>query len=132
MPSLLFVLKVFAPVLLVVAALHLILGVSAEALLGAKLPQEVINEPSLNSQNRFYGVSYALYGVVLWLCSNDIKRFEPVFKATMWVSLFAGASRLVAWAMHGAPAPFVLFLLATELVFPCVLLLWHAKVRNEA
>jgi predicted branched-subunit amino acid permease len=126
------VLRTFVPVLLAVAAVHLVYGVSAEAMLGAKLPQETINEPSLNSQNRFYGVSYALYGVVLWLCAKDINRFEPIFKAAMWISLAAGASRLVAWALHGAPAPLVVILLATELVFPVVLLLWHARVRNEA
>jgi Domain of unknown function (DUF4345) len=132
MRTFLLVLRVFVPVLLLVAGLHLVLGVNAEVLLGAKLPAEVVSEPTLNSQNRFYGVSYALYGALLFLCTTDIKRYGPVFKVVMWTSLVAGASRLVAWALHGAPSPLVVFLLATEMVFPVLLLLWHAKVKRDA
>jgi hypothetical protein len=132
MRTFLFVLRLFAPVLLLVAGLHLVLGVSGEVLLGSKLPAEVVSEPTLNSQNRFYGVSYALYGVLLFLCTKDIRRYEPVFKVVMWTSLLAGASRFVAWALHGAPSPFVIFLLATELVFPVLLLIWYEKVKRDA
>jgi Domain of unknown function (DUF4345) len=121
----------FVPVLLLVAGLHLVLGVSGEVLLGSKLPAEVVSEPTLNSQNRFYGVSYALYGALLFLCATDIQRYGPVFKVVMWTSLIAGASRFVAWALHGAPSPFVIFLLATELAFPVLLLIWHAKVKGD-
>jgi Domain of unknown function (DUF4345) len=132
MPLFVLALKAFSPVLFLVAALHLILGVGAEVMIGAVLPMSAIVEPTLNSQNRFYGVSYALYAVVLWLCAGDLKRFEPIFKAVLWVSLLAGVSRLVAWAQYGAPAPFVVFLLATELLFPPILWLWYSRVQNVA
>jgi Domain of unknown function (DUF4345) len=132
MRTFLLVLRFFAPVLLLVAGLHLVLGVSSEVLLGAKLPAEVVSEPTLNSQNRFYGVSYALYGALLFLCTTDIKRYGPVLKVVLWMTLAAGASRLVTWALHGAPSPFVVFLLATELAFPVLLLRWYAKVKGDA
>jgi hypothetical protein len=130
MPHFTFALRLLAPIPLCVAALHLVFGVSADVMLGASLSTQAIADPTLNSQNRFYGASYALYGVVLWLCAGDMRRFEPIFKAVMWVALCGGAARLVAWGVHGAPSPVVVFLLATELVFPVVLLVWYARVRG--
>jgi hypothetical protein len=51
-------LKLVAPVFVLVGALHLVLGVGADALLGARLPAEAFTDPALNSQNRFYGVAF--------------------------------------------------------------------------
>jgi hypothetical protein len=132
MPPLLLALKALAFVLLLVAGLHLVFGVGADVMVGAVLPASAVTEPSLSSQNRFYGVSYALYAVVLWLSAMDMKRFEPMFKAVLVVSFAAGVARLVAWAQYGAPAPFVVFLLATELLFPPIMWLWYSRVRNVA
>jgi Domain of unknown function (DUF4345) len=131
MPVFLLILKLLAPILLAVSALHLIFGVGADVMLGAKLAKDAVVEPSLSSQNRFYGVSYALYGVVLWLCAKDFSRYEPIFKAMMWVSLLAGAARLFAWAQHGAPSAFIIFLLLTELIFPTVLLIWLGRIKGR-
>ena len=55
-------LRVVAPIFILVGALHLFLGLRADVLLGARLPPEVIADPALDSQNRFYGTSFALYG----------------------------------------------------------------------
>ena len=132
MRALAIVLKVFAPVFLIVAALHLLLGLNADALLGAKVSAEVAAEPFLNSQNRFYGVAFALYGVVLYLCATDLQRFEPIFKSAMWVFFLGGVARLVSWATHRAPAPLVIALAASELLIPPLLLTWHARAKNEA
>lgn len=131
MRALVLVLEIFAPVFLIVAALHLFLGLDADALLGAKVSAEVAAEPSLDSQNRFYGVAFALYGVVLYLCATDLQRFEPIFKSALWVFFLGGVARLLSWATHGAPAPLVITLAATELVIPPLLLAWHANVKNE-
>jgi hypothetical protein len=46
-------LKIIAPVPILVGALHLILGLNADVLLGARLPALVIADPTLDSQNRF-------------------------------------------------------------------------------
>lgn len=125
-------LRVLAPVFFVVAAIHLALGLDADALLGASVSPSTAAEPSLSSQNRFYGVAFALYGAVLYLCAKDLRTYEPFFKAAMWVFFLAGVARLVAWLQHGAPAPLVVALLATELVIPPLLLVWHARAKNEA
>ena len=42
-----------------------------------------------------------------------------------------GVARLVSWATHGAPAPLVVVLAASELLIPPLLLIWYAKVKNE-
>ena len=49
------VLKLSAPVFLMVGALHLALGLGAEALLGATVPPQAMADPGLDSQNIFYG-----------------------------------------------------------------------------
>ena len=125
------VLKCFAPVFILVALLHLMLGLKADVLLGAVVPTQVLAEASLDSQNRFYGAVFALYGVVLYLCARDLRRYESFFKAAVWVLFLGGLARLVSWSTHGAPAPLVVMLAASELLIPPLLLIWYAKVKNE-
>jgi Domain of unknown function (DUF4345) len=132
MQRLALLLRILAPVFFLIAALHLALGMNADALLGATVSAATAAEPSLSSQNRFYGVAFALYGAVLYLCSKDLRTYAVFFKAAMWVFLLAGVARLVAWVQHGAPAPAVIALLAVELVVPPVLLAWHARAASEA
>ncbi len=131
MRTLVLVLKALAPIFFGVSALHLVLGLNADALLGAKVSPEVAMEPSLNSQNRFYGVAFAVYGVVLYICATDLRRYEPIFKAAMWVFFLGGVARLVSWSTHGAPAPLVIALAASELLVPPALLIWHGKVKDS-
>ena len=126
------VLTCFAPVFLVVALLHLVFGLNADALLGAKVSPETAADPSLDSQNRFYGVAFALYGVVLYLCARDLRRYEAFFKAALGVFFCGGVARLVSWVTLGAPAPLVVVLAVSELLIPALLLLWYAQVKHEA
>ena len=66
MKTLELVLKLCAPVFLLVGVLHLAIGVEADVLLGAKLPAAALADPALDSQNRFYGV--AVVACTLPLC----------------------------------------------------------------
>lgn len=125
-------LKVLALVFPLVAALHLLFGLHADAMLGAAVAADTVAEPSLSSQNRFYGVAFALYGVVLYICSIDLQRYEAMFKAVLVVFFMAGAARLVPWVLYGAPAPLVAALLASELLLPPVLWVWYTKARRAA
>ena len=126
------VLKVLAPIILLVSALHLALGAGADVLLGAKLPPEVLADPALNSQNRFYGVAFGLYGVLLYLCATDLPKYATVLRCLLWVFFAGGNARLVSIATHGMPPPLVLVLLVTEVVVPPLLLLWLSKVLRGA
>ena len=125
------VLRLAAPVFFCVAALHLWLGLAADTLLGAKVPPEALVDPALNSQNRFYGVAFALYGVLLLICSGNLAKYQTILRATLWVFFAAGAARLVSIASHGVPPPLVLALLASELLLPPFLVYWLARVLAE-
>jgi Domain of unknown function (DUF4345) len=130
MPKLALFLKIVSPVFLLVAALHLVLGANADVLLGAKLPPEALADATLNSQNRFYGIAFSLYGVLLYLCATDLPRYATVLRCVLWVFFAAGLARLVSIATHGVPPPMVLVLLLSELVLPPLLLLWLSKVQR--
>lgn len=131
MNSLSLILKLGAPVFLLVGALHLFLGVEADVLLGASLSAEAIADPVLDSQNRFYGVSFTLFGVLLFLCSTDISKYRTVLKCVLWVFFAAGVARFVSIGIHGLPSALVLALLASELVIPPVLAIWLHRGLGE-
>jgi Domain of unknown function (DUF4345) len=122
------ILKLAALVFFAVAGLHLIFGLGADQMLGAVLSPETVSEPSLDSQNRFYGVAFALYGVTLYICAKDLARFRPILVAALAVFFMAGCARLVSWGIRGAPAPLVIGLLATEITLLPLLYGWLRKV----
>lgn len=126
-------LKLAAPLFLLVAALHLVLGLQAEVLLGAQLPAQVLADPALDSQNRFYGVAFSVYGVLFWLCARNPRQHAAIIYALLAVFLASGMARLVAIAVHGIPPPLVLLLMSLELLLPPPLLLWfrHLLARTN-
>jgi hypothetical protein len=130
MRALTLLLKVVAPLFVLVGALHLALGVGADVLLGAKLPTEALSDAALDSQNRFYGVAFALYGVLLYLCATDLAKYATVLRCVLWVFFAAGLARLVSVATHGVPPPLVLALLVTEIALPPMLHLWLSKALH--
>ena len=121
-------LRFTAPVFLLVGALHLALGVGADVMLGAKLPSAALSDAVLDSQNRFYGIAFTLYGVLFLICASDLHKYATVLRAVLWVFFAAGLARLVSIAVHGLPSALVLVLLATELILPPVLLVWLSKL----
>ena len=126
------ILKVTAPMFLFVGVLHLIFGVGADVMLGAKLPVEAIQDPVLDSQNRFYGVSFTLYGVLLYLCASDLPKYGTVLRCVLWVFFAAGLARMVSIAEHGLPSVPVLALLSSEVILPPLLVLWLSRIERES
>lgn len=116
---------VLVPVFLAVGVLHLWLGVKADVLLGAKLPPEALSDPALNSQNRFYGVAYGGYGILLYVCATDLVTYEIIFNCLLFATFAGGLARLVSIVTHGMPPPLILGLLASELLAPPVLVGWY-------
>ena len=125
------VLKLSAPIFLLVGLLHLIFGVGAEVMIGARLPAEALSDPVLDSQNRFYGISFSLYGVLLFLCATDLKKYGTVLRCVLWAFFAAGLARLVSIATHGMPSMPVLVLLGSEIVLPPLLIGWFSKLAKE-
>lgn len=125
------VLKLSAPVFVIVGALHLFLGTGADVMLGADLPAAALNDPVLDSQNRFYGVSFTLYGVLLYLCATDLRKYKTVLQCILWVFLAAGLARMVSIATHGMPSVLVLALLSSEVLLPPLMLMWLSRLGIE-
>jgi hypothetical protein len=113
-----------------IGMLHLVLGLGADAMLGAKITPEVMADPALDSQNRFYGVSFTIYGLLCYLCATDIAKYAAVLRCTLYVFFVAGLARLVSIALRGLPPLPVLFLLTLEMSAP-PLLLWLLWKESE-
>ena len=131
MRSLTLVLKLVAPLFFIVGALHLVLGLGADALLGATLPAEAMNDAALDSQNRFYATAFTLYGVLLFVCSTDIRKYATVLRCVLWVFFVAGLARFVSIARHGSPPPMIWLLLVSEVLPPPLLAWWLSRVSLE-
>ena len=131
MRSMVLVLRLLAPVFFIVGALHLVLGLGADALLGAKVSTEAMTDPALDSQNRFYAVAFTLYGVLLFLCSTDIPKYATVLRCVLWVFFAAGLARFVSIALHGSPPPMIWLLLVGEVLPPPLLAWWLSRTRDR-
>src|SRR5215475_7367370 len=71
-------------------------------LLGANVSAQTLTDAGVDSQNRFYGVSFMLYGVLLIIVASDMQRYAVILKSTMWV-LCAGLARLITVWLYGWP-----------------------------
>ena len=120
-------LKLVLPAFVLVGLLHLMFGVSADVMLGAMLDANTVSDPVLDSQNRFYGVSFTSYGFLLYLCATDISKYHLVLRILLCVFFAAGCARLCSIATHGVPSIMVLSLLATEIVLPPLCIVWLSR-----
>ena len=125
------VLTLMALVILGAGGLHLIAGLNADVLLGANLPDSVLRDPVLDSQNRFYGISFTLFGVLLLLAVRDLVRYAVMLRCLFAVFFAGGIARVVSLLIHGVPTLPVLLLLATELLLPPVLYVWLSKLEQR-
>ena len=131
MSALKLTLRILAIAFIFVACLHLFFGLGADAMLGSPVTPEMASQPSFDSQNRFYGITFSLLGVVLLIGATDLRRYEPVILAVFGVLFAAGVARCVAWLLHGAPAPLLIVILLADLFLPPILYLWLRKVMKQ-
>ena len=131
MRNYLLALRLLGAVFIAVAGLHLVLGLGADALLGSPVTPEMASNPSFDSQNRFYGVSFALLGVVMLIAATDLARYRPMLLGALAVLFASGIGRAVAWALHGTPAPALIVILVADLVLPPLHYLWMRNVMHE-
>jgi hypothetical protein len=121
------VMRVLAAVPLLIGLAHVVFGVAMDAQLGALAPGAA-SDPVLDSQNRFFGGTFAGYGVLLYLGLTDLKRYAVVFRIAGCGIAFGGVARLVSIALRGLPPLPVLGLIVVELVVVPLLLGWHARI----
>jgi hypothetical protein len=124
-------LKLLAPVPIIVGLLHVTLGAGTEVLLGANVPADVLKDPVLDSQNRFYGAIFMAYGPLLFLCARDLHRHALLLRIVGGFVFLGGIARLASVALQGLPSVPVVGLIAIELVGMPLLLLWHAHLLQR-
>ncbi|MEP0190443.1 MAG: DUF4345 domain-containing protein [Erythrobacter sp.] len=118
-------LKVFAIGCVAAGLMHVVFGLDADNMLGASIRMDVVNNASLDSQNRFYGACFTLFGFATWIASNNLTERRQLFLTIMAVFFFGGIARLISIAVHGAPSPAIIALLAFELLLPPLFVMWQ-------
>jgi hypothetical protein len=96
------------------------------------VPAATIADPTLDSQARFHGVSFAVYGVLLLLGASNVKRYTVALRWALWIFFAAGVARLFSAAIYGVPPSPVLVLLVIELIVPPALVWWMSRVAHES
>lgn len=114
-------LRVFAMVIVGIALVHMIFGVSSELFLGAGLSDSSATDPNLDSQNRFYGAAFMLYAAVWWLASQDLRKYQTLLTWSLCIFWVAGLSRLLSIFWVGLPTVQILALTMLEVLGPPIM-----------
>ncbi len=131
MKGLILILKVSAPIFIFIGSLHFVVGLNADVALGAFIPLSVINDPVLDSQNRFFGASFTLFGVLFYLCATDLRKYDKVFYCLLVVFFAGGIARVVSMLVTGLPSLQIYILTGLELVMPPLLFVWHKSTVQQ-
>ncbi|WP_050418939.1 DUF4345 domain-containing protein [Bradyrhizobium tropiciagri] len=131
MKAFILTLRILAAAFIAVSALHFFMGPGADAILGAPITQAMLADPSIDNQNRFYGVTFSLLGVALLVSATDLRRYRPIINATLGVLLMAGVARIVSWGIHGAPSPAIIGILCADIILPPVLYVWLKQTLRD-
>lgn len=115
-------------VFVLAGGMHVLLGLGADQMLGAGISSQTMVDAGLDSQNRFYGAIFTLYGVIFFMAAANLARYLPILKATVWVFFVAGLVRFVSVWLFGWPPPLIAALFAAEVVLPPLLLIWINSV----
>lgn len=110
--------------------MHVVFGLGADQILGASVSTASHTDPGLDSQNRFYGAAFTLYGVLLLVIRRDVAKYETILRCLLWVFWFAGGVRFVSVALYGWPPYLMGVLFAVELILPPALLFWTSRLAN--
>jgi hypothetical protein len=117
------VLKLIAAICLMPALIHGFWGAAADSIVGVRVSSSAI-DASYDSQNRFYGVAFGLYAVLLWVAAADIRKYAGILRIIFTMMFLAGCSRFLSLKAFGWPSDEVLFLWSTEILLPPILWLW--------
>jgi hypothetical protein len=108
---------------------HAFVGVRGDWIIGLVPPDTV--EPSLDSQNRFYGTAFLLHGVLLIYCARDLIRFADILRIVFVVMFFAGCVRGLAVLANGWPTLMVSALGMSEVLLPPIAWFWLTNALDR-
>lgn len=101
---------------------HLALGAGGDWLLG--IPAPIAIDPSLDSQNRFYGAVFIGFGAAMWWAADRIVERHMLIRLLLLAMLLGAVGRALAYATHGLPSAGIMLLWSSELALPALLWLW--------
>lgn len=123
-------LKVMAAACFAPAVLHGFLGVDANMFIGIPVPSSGI-DPSHDSQNRFYGVAFGLYAVLLWMAAFDVKQHAGILRIVFAMVFLSGCARFLSFNAYGWPSEEIQILWATEILLPPLLWFWLKRYETN-
>lgn len=88
--------------------------------------------PEVDSEMRFFAAWYAGAGVLLLRAIPRVESERTIVRGVAYLFFLAGCARLLSLAVVGKPHPFTLVLMAIELLFPFLILPWHAAVVGNS
>jgi Domain of unknown function (DUF4345) len=107
------------------------LSTNALATLGVALPKSALEDPSLNSQMRFFAAIWFGFGLMLWVAAGDPVRYSTWFKLMGWILILSGIGRLISTIQFGLPVPPFVAAMVLELAGVPLLLWWHARLTKN-
>ena len=122
-------LRIIAPGFVLAGLSHVLLGLGADGMLGAQVSPAMLADASLDSQNRFYGISFTIYGVLFWIAAGDLVRYRTLLRILILWFFLGGLMRMVSVALKGWPSGPVWALALSELALPPIL--WWMMRRTE-
>lgn len=131
MKSFQWTIRAMGAAIVLIALGHVILGPYSEVLLGSNISQASMFDPTVDSQNRFYGAAFSLFGVLLILCSRQVLQDKKILYCVFWVFFAGGIARLVSISAVGSPPLLVNTLTGIELVAPLALIVWLRMLDNH-
>jgi hypothetical protein len=123
--------RTLAVAFIAVSGLHLFMGLYADAAVGSPITAEMASQPSFDSQNRFYGVTFSMLGFALLIGSTDLLRYRPIILAALGVLFAAGIARAISWGLMGTPSTIIVGITAADLLLPPILYVWMKKSMGE-
>jgi Domain of unknown function (DUF4345) len=127
MSAFIWAIRILAVAFIAVSCLHLFMGLYADAAVGSPITAEMAIQPSFDSQNRFYGVTFSMLGFALLIGSTDLVRYRPIILAALGVLFAAGIARSISWVLFGAPSTIIIGILIADLLLPPIFYMWMKK-----
>lgn len=130
MRSLKFVVRAFCLLPFLTGTMDIVLGAASLRLIDSPLPADILSEPVLDSQIRFFGAIWLGYGVCLWLAADEMAARPHWFRLLLGILFLSGIGRLVSALYVGLPSAPLVGGMVLELIGVPLFLIWH-RLRLE-
>lgn len=124
--------RTLALIALVTGLVDVVVGAKGQSLIGVVLT-DGFGDPVLNSQIRYLGAIWFGFGVLLWMCSNNLARYNTLLRGALWVVVLGGIGRTISLIQFGFPSSaagcaFVVGAIAIELLAVPFMLFWGKRL----